>query len=55
MNLNSGEFFVALKGRDGFAYMEMVKPQDINLLVKKPIKFNKFNISYIGKELLERS
>jgi len=52
MNTETNEFFVALKGKDGYAYMQKVKPDDINLLVKKPIKFNKFNISFIGRELL---
>jgi len=52
MNTEKNEFFVALKGDNGYAYMDKVKPQDVNLVVKKPIKFNKFNISFIGKQLL---
>jgi len=52
MNRETNEFFVALKGKNGYAYMDKVKPEDINLVVKKPIKFNKFNITFIGKQLL---
>jgi hypothetical protein len=52
MDVDKKEFFVALKGDNGYAFIDKVEPQDINLIVKKPIKFNKFNVEYIGRELL---
>ncbi len=52
MNVNTKEYFVALKDEKGYAYIKKVKPQDVNLIVKKPIKFNQFNIAYIGKQLV---
>ncbi len=52
MHVDTNEYFVALKDDKGYAYMKKVEPQDINILVKKPIKFNQFNIAYIGKQLI---
>jgi len=52
MNTETKEYFVALKNSKGYAYMERVEPQEINIIAKKPIKFNRFNIIYIGKQLL---
>jgi len=55
MDVDKKEFFVALKGDNGYAFIDKVEPQDVNLIVKKPIKFNKFNVEYIGRELLGRA
>jgi len=52
MNLETNEYFVALKDEKGYAYLSKVEPQKINMIAKKPIKFNKFNISFIGKQLI---
>jgi cell wall-associated NlpC family hydrolase len=52
MNLETNEYFVAIKGKKGYAKIKKVKPEQINIIAKKPIKFNKFNIIFIGKQLL---
>jgi cell wall-associated NlpC family hydrolase len=52
MNVESNEYFVALKDEKGYAYLKKVEPQEVNIIAKKPIKFNKFNISFIGKQLI---
>ncbi|NOZ91357.1 MAG: glycoside hydrolase [Epsilonproteobacteria bacterium] len=48
----SKEYYTARRDKSGYAYLDKVKPQTVNLIARKPIKFNKFNISYIGKQLL---
>ncbi len=52
MDTATNEYFVALKDKKGYAYIKKLQPQQINIIAKKPIKFNKFNISFIGKQLL---
>ena len=52
MNPLTKEYFTARKDEKGYAYLDKVEPKSINLIARKPIKFNKFNISYIGKQLL---
>ncbi len=37
MNTKTKEYFVALKNSKGYAYMERVEPQEVNLIAKKPI------------------
>ena len=45
-------YMFAKKGADGYAKIERFKPSTVNLVAKKPIKFNQFNIAYIGKQLV---
>ncbi len=46
-------YMYAKKGADGYAKIERFKPSTVNLIAKKPIKFNQFNIAYIGKQLVD--
>ena len=48
----SKEYLLAKRDEKGYAYIEKFKPTKINLIAKKPIKFNQFNISFIGKQLV---
>jgi hypothetical protein len=52
MNPEKKEYYTARKNEKGFAYLDKMIPQTVNLIARKPIKFNKFNIEYIGKQLL---
>ncbi len=52
MDTETNKYFVALRDEKGYAYIKKLKPQQINIIAKKPIKFNKFNISFIGKQLV---
>jgi cell wall-associated NlpC family hydrolase len=46
------KYILAKRGEDGYAKIRRFKPSEVNLIVKKPIKFNQFNIAFIGKQLV---
>ena len=46
------KYILAKRGKNGYAKIEKFKPSEVNLVVRKPIKFNQFNIAYIGKQLV---
>jgi len=48
----SKKYIFAEKDENGYASIKEFKPSEVNLVAKKPIKFNSFNISYIGKQLV---
>jgi len=52
MNPDKKEYYTARRDNNGMAYLDKMIPQTVNLVARKPIKFNKFNIEYIGKQLL---
>jgi len=49
---NQHIYLFAGKGRDGYAYIRKAEPSEVNLIASKPIKFNPFNIAYIGRQLV---
>jgi cell wall-associated NlpC family hydrolase len=49
---NNTSYLFAGRDSRGYAYMRSAKATEINLIADKPIKFNPFNIAYIGKELI---
>jgi hypothetical protein len=52
MNPETREYYTARKDEKGYAYLDKLIPKAINIIARKPIKFNHFNISYIGKQLV---
>jgi hypothetical protein len=52
MNPITKEYYTARKDNRGVAYLDKVIPKDINIIARKPIKFNEFNIKYIGQQLV---
>ncbi len=52
MNEISQSYIFATKGHNGYAQIAETTPSTVNLIAKKPIKFNQFNITHIGKQLV---
>jgi len=52
MNPTTRDYYTARKDKKGYAYIDKLEPKAINIIARKPIKFNRFNISYIGKQLV---
>ncbi|MCK4441866.1 MAG: SH3 domain-containing protein [Sulfurovaceae bacterium] len=52
MNPETRKYYTARKNKKGYAYLDKLKPKTINIIARKPIKFNHFNIAYIGKQLV---
>ncbi|SFV60316.1 Putative lipoprotein [hydrothermal vent metagenome] len=50
----SKKYIVAKRGTDGYAIIKKFRPTEVNLIAKKPIKFNSFNIAFIGKQLVNK-
>jgi hypothetical protein len=46
------KYIVAKRGAKGYAKISEFTPTEVNLIAKKPIKFNQFNIAFIGKQLI---
>ena len=46
------KYIIAKKDEKGYAYIEKVTVNDIDIIAHKPIKFNQFNIAYISKQLV---
>jgi len=46
------KYIIAKKDEKGFAKIEKVTVNDIDIIAYKPIKFNPFNIAYISKQLV---
>ncbi|MCH9740854.1 MAG: SH3 domain-containing protein [Epsilonproteobacteria bacterium] len=45
-------YLFAGKDKNGYAYLKRTKASEINLIAKKPIKFNQYNIAYISNQLV---
>jgi len=52
MNPTTRAYYTARKDEKGYAYLDKLEPKAVNIIARKPIKFNHFNISYIGKQLV---
>ncbi len=46
------KYLIAKKDEKGFARIEKVTVNDIDIISPKPIKFNQFNLAYISKQLV---
>jgi len=46
------KYMIAQKDEKGFAKIEKVTVNDIDIIARKPIKFNKYNLAYISKQLV---
>ena len=46
------KYIIAKKDEKGFAKIEKVTVNDIDIIAYKPIKFNPFNLAYISKQLV---
>ena len=46
------KYMIAKKDERGFAKIEKVTVNDVDIIAYKPIKFNPFNIAYISKQLV---
>ena len=46
------KYLIAKKDEKGFAKIEKVTVNDVDIIAYKPIKFNPFNIAYISKQLV---
>ena len=46
------KYLIAKKDEKGFAFIDKVTVNDIDIIAYKPIKFNPFNIAYISKQLV---
>jgi cell wall-associated NlpC family hydrolase len=46
------KYLIAKKDSNGYAYLDKVTVNDIDIIAHKPIKFNQFNIAYISKQLV---
>jgi len=46
------KYLIAKKDEKGYAYLEKVTVNDIDIIAHKPIKFNQYNIAYISKQLV---
>ncbi len=48
----SKKYIIAKKDEKGFAHIEKVTVNDIDIIAHKPIKFNEYNLAYISKQLV---
>jgi len=46
------KYIMAKKDAKGFAKLEKITVNDIDIIAHKPIKFNQFNLAYISKQLV---
>ncbi len=46
------KYLIAKKDEKGFAKLEKVTVNDIDIIAHKPIKFNQYNLAYISKQLV---
>ena len=46
------EYLMAKKDKKGFAKLERITVNDIDIIAHKPIKFNTYNLAYISKQLV---
>lgn len=46
------EYLMAKKDEKGYAKIEKVTVNDIDIIAQKPIKFNQYNLAYISKQLV---
>jgi len=46
------KYLIAKKDRKGFAKIEKVTVNDVDIIAHKPIKFNQYNLAYISKQLV---
>ncbi|MBU1668037.1 SH3 domain-containing protein [bacterium] len=46
------KYLIAKKDEKGFAYLNKVTVNDVDIIAHKPIKFNPYNIAYISKQLV---
>jgi len=46
------KYLIAKKDEKGFAYLDKVTVNDVDIIAYKPIKFNPYNIAYISKQLV---
>ncbi|MCK5855087.1 MAG: SH3 domain-containing protein, partial [Sulfurovaceae bacterium] len=52
MDRITDEYFYAGKDTNGYAIIKRFSPLDINLIARKPIKFNAFNVAHISNQLV---
>ena len=48
----TNEYIFAGKDENGYTTIKRAKVNEVNIIARKPIKFNAFNIAYIGKQLV---
>ncbi len=48
----SKKYLMAKKDKNGYAKIEKVSVNDIDIIAHKPIKFNQYNLAYISKQLV---
>jgi len=46
------KYLIAKKDNKGFAKLEKVTVNDVDIIAHKPIKFNQYNLAYISKQLV---
>jgi len=46
------KYLIAKKDEKGFAKLEKVTVNDVDIIAHKPIKFNQYNLAYISKQLV---
>ncbi len=46
------KYLIAKKDENGYAQLEKVMVNDIDIIAQKPIKFNQFNVAYVSKQLV---
>jgi len=46
------KYLIAKKDEKGYAYLEKVTVNDIDIIAHKPIKFNPYNLAYISQQLV---
>jgi len=46
------KYLIAKKDDKGFAKLEKVTVNDVDIIAQKPIKFNQYNLAYISKQLV---
>jgi len=49
---NTKKYLIAKKDTRGFAKLEKVTVNDVDIIAHKPIKFNQYNLAYISKQLV---
>ena len=52
MDKMTNEYLFAGKDSNGYAYIKRFSPSEVNLIARKPIKFNSFNVAHISNQLV---
>ena len=52
MDRITNEYFFAGKDSNGYAHIKRFSPAEVNLIARKPIKFNAFNVAHISNQLV---